>query len=70
LRVTWWGNLISGGSWFLLPVLGLIGSALPALDAHTRMLFGRPLHYQVTAKFPAAWTPEPASSEPLSARAG
>jgi hypothetical protein len=46
--------VLASGSWFLLPVLGLIGSALPALDAHTRLLVGRPLHYQVTAKMPVA----------------
>ena len=50
----WWSTVLASGSWFLLPVLGLIGSALPALDAHTRLLVGRPLHYQVTAKMPVA----------------
>jgi len=59
----WLSNVLSAGSWFLLPVIGLIGSALPALDAHTRMLFGRPLHYQVTVKFPATWRPEPISTD-------
>jgi hypothetical protein len=49
----WWSTVLATGSWFLLPVLGLIGSALPALDAHTRLLFGRGLHYQVTTKIPA-----------------
>ena len=37
--------------WLLLPVLALAFVALPALDAHTRLLFGRPLTYQTTAKF-------------------
>jgi hypothetical protein len=59
----WLSNVLSAGSWFLLPVIGLIGSALPALDAHTRMLLGRPLHYQVTVKFATPWSPEPASTE-------
>jgi hypothetical protein len=27
---------------------------LPALDAHTRLMLGRTLQYQVTAKFPAS----------------
>jgi hypothetical protein len=53
LPVPWWNTVLSTGSWFLLPVLGLIGSALPALDAHTRLLLGRTLHYQVTTKIPA-----------------
>jgi cellulose synthase/poly-beta-1,6-N-acetylglucosamine synthase-like glycosyltransferase len=67
--VSWWKSGLSAGSWFLLPVLGLVGSALPALDAHTRLLLGKGLHYQVTAKFPspplppARWQPETASSE-------
>jgi hypothetical protein len=51
--IPWWHTLFSAFSWLLLPVLGLIGSALPALDAHTRLLLGRPLQYQVTAKFSA-----------------
>jgi hypothetical protein len=50
----WWSTVLSTGSWFLLPVLGLIGAALPALDAHTRLMLGRTLQYQVTAKFPAS----------------
>ena len=67
LPVPWWNTVLSTGSWFLLPVLGLIGSALPALDAHTRLLLGRTLSYQVTTKIPAGlpgrWQPEPASTE-------
>jgi cellulose synthase/poly-beta-1,6-N-acetylglucosamine synthase-like glycosyltransferase len=38
----------------LLPLTGLALVALPALDAHTRLLFGRSLAYQVTEKLPAA----------------
>ena len=67
LPVPWWNTLLSTGSWFLLPILGLIGSALPALDAHTRMLLGRTLNYQVTAKFPSGLSgglrAEPAPTE-------
>jgi hypothetical protein len=36
----------------LLPLTGLALVALPALDAHTRLLFGRQLAYQVTEKLP------------------
>lgn len=65
--VSWWRAALSVCSWLLLPILGLIGSALPALDAHTRMLLGRTLHYQVTTKIPASlpsrWHPERASTE-------
>ena len=38
----------------LLPLTGLAMVALPALDAHTRLLFGRSLAYQVTEKQPAS----------------
>jgi hypothetical protein len=41
-----------GVAFALLPVTGLALVALPALDAHTRLLFGRPLAYQVTEKVP------------------
>jgi hypothetical protein len=34
-----------------LPLMGLALVALPAVDAHTRLLFGRSLAYQVTEKF-------------------
>ena len=37
----------------LLPLTGLACVALPALDAHTRLLFGRSLAYQVTEKVPS-----------------
>jgi cellulose synthase/poly-beta-1,6-N-acetylglucosamine synthase-like glycosyltransferase len=36
--------------WLMLPILGLAFVTLPALDAHTRLLFGRPLSYQATPK--------------------
>ena len=38
----------------LLPLTGLAMVALPALDAHTRLLLGRSLAYQVTEKQPAS----------------
>jgi hypothetical protein len=40
----------------LLPLTGLALVALPALDAHTRLLFGRSLAYQVTEKVPRPGT--------------
>jgi hypothetical protein len=36
--------------WYLLPVVSFVLSALPALDAHTRLLFGKKLEYKVTEK--------------------
>jgi hypothetical protein len=44
--------LIGWASFALLPVVGLMLCALPALDAHTRLLFGRRLEYRVTEKLP------------------
>jgi Glycosyl transferase family group 2 len=41
-----------GIAFALLPVTGLALVALPALDAHTRLLFGRSLAYEVTEKVP------------------
>jgi hypothetical protein len=48
------GMLLLGGlpGFALLPLTGLACVALPALDAHTRLLFGRTLAYQVTEKVP------------------
>ena len=44
--------LIGWASFALLPLVGLVLCALPALDAHTRLLFGRRLEYRVTEKVP------------------
>jgi hypothetical protein len=44
--------LIGWASFALLPVVGLVLCAVPALDAHTRLLFGRRLEYRVTEKVP------------------
>jgi hypothetical protein len=44
--------LIGWAAFALLPVIGLLLCALPALDAHTRLLFGRYLEYRVTEKVP------------------
>ena len=51
--LTWWIRRSTSGVWLLIPVVGLILTTLPALDAHTRLLFGKYLHYQVTEKLPA-----------------
>jgi hypothetical protein len=37
--------------WALMPVITLVLTSLPALDAHTRLLLGRGLGYQPTPKF-------------------
>lgn len=36
--------------WILLPLVSLFFSSLPALEAHTRLLFGKRLEYKVTEK--------------------
>ncbi len=54
------GTLLGGIAGFaLLPATGLACVALPALDAHTRLLFGRPLGYQVTEKLPSTSSGNP-----------
>lgn len=47
-RLYLWLSLIF--QWILLPVTTLIFSALPALDAQTRLIFGNKLHFDVTLK--------------------
>lgn len=44
----WAGELIG---WALMPVITLVLTCLPALDAHTRMLLGRGIGYTPTPKF-------------------
>lgn len=44
----WAGELVG---WALMPVIALVLTCLPALDAHTRMLFGRTIGYTPTPKF-------------------
>jgi cellulose synthase/poly-beta-1,6-N-acetylglucosamine synthase-like glycosyltransferase len=48
----WWDHAINVLVWLFIPVVGLFLTTLPALDAHTRLLFGKYLHYQVTEKLP------------------
>ncbi len=36
--------------WYILPIVSLLLSAIPALDAHTRLLLGKKLVYKVTEK--------------------
>jgi hypothetical protein len=48
-----WGvvrNTVSRVQWLLLPLVGLVFSNLPALDAQTRLMTGRYLEYRVTEK--------------------
>ncbi len=48
-----WGlrdRIISYVQWIGLPLVGILFSTLPALDAQTRLLTGRYLEYRVTEK--------------------
>ncbi len=52
-RPAGWGigrHIVSRLQWLLIPVVGLLFSNLPALDAQTRLMTGRYLEYQVTEK--------------------
>ena len=45
-----WVTPFSFLQWLLLPVTSLFLASLPGLDAHTRLMFGKRLEYQVTEK--------------------
>ncbi len=62
--------LIGWMSFGLLPFVGLALCALPALDAHTRLLVGRRLEYRVTEKVPvqARFRDQQAAPAPQSGR--
>jgi hypothetical protein len=45
-----WMHIVSWLQWVCLPVVGLVFTNLPALDAQTRLLTGRYLEYRVTEK--------------------
>ena len=45
-----WRAIISPIEFVLMPVVGLIFSALPGIDAHTRLMLGKYLEYKVTEK--------------------
>jgi hypothetical protein len=45
-----WRKVVSPFEFVLLPVVGFFFSALPGLDAHTRLMMGRYMEYRVTEK--------------------
>ena len=45
-----WLGITNILQWFFLPVTTLLLSSLPGLDAHTRLMLGKRLEYQVTEK--------------------
>lgn len=49
-KIPLWRKLIIPFEFLLLPVVGFFFSALPGLDAHTRLMLGRYIEYRVTEK--------------------
>ena len=45
-----WKKVAIHLQYFAYPVVGLVLSVLPALEAHTRLMLGRYLEYRVTEK--------------------
>ena len=45
-----WRKIILPFEFLLLPVVGFFFTALPGLDAHTRLLLGKYIEYKVTEK--------------------
>lgn len=54
--------------WLLIPLSAFVGTVMPAVDAHTRLLLGRGLEYQVTEKLATA--PQPAETSSAAAARG
>ncbi len=50
LHLSRWRKFFSPLEFFLMPIAGFFFSALPGLDAHTRLMLGRYLEYRVTEK--------------------
>jgi len=44
------GSVILVAQWLVIPVISIILSAIPAIDAQTRLIFNKKLEYQVTQK--------------------
>lgn len=49
-QVSWLKKLLQPLEFVLMPVVGFFFSALPGLDAHTRLLLGKYIEYRVTHK--------------------
>ncbi len=45
-----WRRILSPFEFILLPVVGFFFTALPGLDAHTRLMMGRYIEYRITEK--------------------
>lgn len=49
-NLSWWQKVIAPFEFVLLPFVGFFFSALPGLDAHTRLMLGKYIEYRVTEK--------------------
>lgn len=49
-QISWLRRMVMPLELLLLPILGFFFSALPGLDAHTRLMLGRYIEYRVTEK--------------------
>lgn len=49
-KVSLWKKLATPFEFLLMPVVGFFFSALPGLDAHTRLMMGKYIEYKVTEK--------------------
>jgi hypothetical protein len=45
-----WRRVFSPFEFVILPLVGFFFTALPGLDAHTRLMMGRYIEYRVTEK--------------------
>jgi hypothetical protein len=50
-KYPWLKRFLHAGEWLFIPVVVLVLSALPALDAQTRLMFGRYMEFWVTDKY-------------------
>lgn len=46
----WFGQFLLCAQWIFVPIVSIFLSAIPALDAQTRLVFGKYLEYNVTKK--------------------
>jgi hypothetical protein len=49
-EVPTWKALLGPFEFVLMPIVGFFFSALPGIDAHTRLMLGKYIQYKVTEK--------------------
>ena len=50
IRYRWFKRVIHATEWLFVPVIAVLFSGIPALDAQTRLMLGRPMEFWVTEK--------------------